>query len=193
MQSSRPRSIWYEACAASGHAMAYAASPRPAGSRTRNKPFGWRRNLGLDLKYGLGPAFTLSATLNPDFGQVEADPSSVNLSANELFFAEKRTFFLEGSDLFKLPIGNGDNPSEGAFYSRRIGAAPPEPDDHDFLEAPQSTTIYGSTGPEGSRHDQAYTGGFSSAALDRGAALGVPSRLQRIRDLEPRPDQRHAR
>ena len=108
-----------------------------------NKQFGWRRNLGLDLKYGLGPAFTLSATLNPDFGQVEADPSSVNLSANELFFAEKRTFFLEGSDLFKLPIGNGDNPIEGAFYSRRIGAAPPEPDDHDFLEAPQSTTIYG--------------------------------------------------
>ena len=108
-----------------------------------NKRFGWRRNIGLDLKYGLGPAFTLSATLNPDFGQVEADPSSVNLSANELFFAEKRTFFLEGSDLFKLPVGNGDNPVEGAFYSRRIGAAPPEPDDHDFLKAPQSTTIYG--------------------------------------------------
>jgi len=108
-----------------------------------NKQFGWRRNIGLDLKYGLGPAFTLSATLNPDFGQVEADPSNVNLSANELFFAEKRTFFLEGSDLFKLPIGNGDNPLEGAFYSRRIGAAPPEPDDHDFLKAPQSTTIYG--------------------------------------------------
>ena len=49
-------------------------------------------NLGLDLKYGLGPAFTLSATLNPDFGQVEADPSQVNLSANELFFAESSIF-----------------------------------------------------------------------------------------------------
>ena len=71
-----------------------------------------------------GPAFTLSATINPDFGQVEADPSQVNLSANELFFAEKRPFFLEGVDLFKLPIGNGDNVIEGAFYSRRIGAAP---------------------------------------------------------------------
>lgn len=109
-----------------------------------NDSYNWRRNVGLDLKYGLGSAFTLSATLNPDFGQVEADPSKVNLSANELFFAEKRPFFLEGVDLFKLPIGNSDNSVEGAFYSRRIGAAPPEPDtDFDYIKAPQSTTIYG--------------------------------------------------
>jgi hypothetical protein len=65
-----------------------------------NSSFAGRGNLGLDLKYGLGPAFTLSATINPDFGQVEADPSQVNLSANELFLAEKRPFFLEGVDLF---------------------------------------------------------------------------------------------
>lgn len=104
----------------------------------------WRKNLGLDVKYGLGPAFTLSATLNPDFGQVEADPSKVNLSANELFFAEKRPFFLEGADLFRLPIGNSDNTVEGAFYSRRIGAAPPDPDtDYDYIKKPDSTTIYG--------------------------------------------------
>src|SRR5262249_31788936 len=94
---------------------------------------------------GLGPAFTLSATLNPDFGQIEADPSKINLSANELFFAEKRPFFLEGSDLFKLPIGNSDNGTEGAFYSRRIGATPAQPDSatFDYIKAPQDTTIYG--------------------------------------------------
>jgi len=109
-----------------------------------NKSIGWRRNIGLDVKYGLGPAFTLSATLNPDFGQVEADPSKVNLSANELFFAEKRTFFLEGSELFKLQIGNSDASPEGAFYSRRIGAAPAVPDvDYDYIKAPQTTAIYG--------------------------------------------------
>ena len=109
-----------------------------------NRRYGWRRNIGLDLKYGLGPAFTLSATLNPDFGQVEADPSKVNLSASELFFAEKRPFFLEGADLFKLQIGNSDNSVEGGFYSRRIGAAPAAPDtDYDFIKAPQSTAIYG--------------------------------------------------
>ncbi|HEY5923071.1 MAG TPA: DUF5916 domain-containing protein [Kofleriaceae bacterium] len=100
-------------------------------------------NAGVDLKYGLGPAFTMSATLNPDFGQVEADPSQVNLSANELFFAEKRPFFLEGADLFKLPIGSGGNQIEGAFYSRRIGAAPPEPDmAYEYIAAPTATTIY---------------------------------------------------
>ena len=102
-----------------------------------------RRNAGVDVRYGLGPAFTLSATLNPDFGQVEADPSQINLSGNELFFAEKRPFFLEGVDLFKLPIGQSDNSPEGAFYSRRIGAAPPAPDmDYDYIKAPTSTTIY---------------------------------------------------
>ncbi|HEX4419210.1 MAG TPA: DUF5916 domain-containing protein [Kofleriaceae bacterium] len=109
-----------------------------------NQPYNWKRNVGLDLKYGLGPAFTLSATINPDFGQVEADPSKINLSASELFFAEKRPFFLEGADLFKLQIGNSDNSVEGAFYSRRIGAAPAVPDvSYDFIKAPDSTTIYG--------------------------------------------------
>jgi hypothetical protein len=109
-----------------------------------NQQYNMRRNIGLDLKYGLGPAFTLSATINPDFGQVEADPSKVNLSGNELFFAEKRPFFLEGVDLFKLPIRNSDNNVEGAFYSRRIGAAPADPGtDYTYIKAPQSTTIYG--------------------------------------------------
>ncbi|HEX3482638.1 MAG TPA: DUF5916 domain-containing protein [Kofleriaceae bacterium] len=103
-----------------------------------------RRSVGLDVRYGLGPAFTLSATINPDFSQVEADPSKINLTANELFFAEKRPFFLEGVDLFKLPIGSTDSSVETAFYSRRIGAAPAPPDiPYDFLDAPAATTIYG--------------------------------------------------
>jgi hypothetical protein len=127
-----------------------------------NQQYNLRRNLGLDLKYGLGPAFTLSATLNPDFGQVEADPSKVNLSANELFFAEKRPFFLEGVDLFKLPIGIGDGGVEGAFYSRRIGAAPAPPDTtFDYLAAPQSTTIYGAAKLTGKT-----AGGWSVGVLD---------------------------
>jgi hypothetical protein len=127
-----------------------------------NRQYNLRRNIGLDLKYGLGTAFTLSATLNPDFGQVEADPSKVNLSANELFFSEKRPFFLEGVDLFKLPIGNSDGSVEGAFYSRRIGAAPAEPDgSFDYLKAPQTTTIYGAAKLTGKT-----TGGWSVGLLD---------------------------
>ncbi|HEX5063022.1 MAG TPA: DUF5916 domain-containing protein [Kofleriaceae bacterium] len=119
-------------------------------------------NAGVDVKFGLGPAFTLSATINPDFGQVEADPSQVNLSANELFFAEKRPFFLEGVDLFKLPIGSGDNLIEGAFYSRRIGAAPAEPDmDYAFIDAPTSTTIYSAAKVTGKTNS-----GWSVGVLD---------------------------
>ncbi|HEV7554183.1 MAG TPA: DUF5916 domain-containing protein, partial [Kofleriaceae bacterium] len=105
-----------------------------------------RRGIGLDLKYGIGPSFTLSATINPDFGQVEADPSQVTLGPFELFYPEKRPFFLEGVDLFKLPIGQNDGSVEGAFYSRRIGGAPlNEPDSYNFINWPTSTTIYGAT------------------------------------------------
>jgi hypothetical protein len=124
-----------------------------------NKPYGLRRDVGLDVKYGLGPAFTISATINPDFGQVEADPSKVNLSASELFFAEKRPFFLEGADLFQLPIRNSGN--EGMFYSRRIGAAPAEPDTYDYIKAPSSTTIYGAAKLTGKT-----TSGWSVGVLD---------------------------
>jgi hypothetical protein len=142
--------------ASSGFGMVPVAAGDPI-----NDNFGLRGNLGLDAKIGLGTAFTLSATLNPDFGQVEADPSQVNLSANELFFAEKRPFFLEGVDLFKLPIGTGDNSVEGAFYSRRIGAAPREPDaDYDFIRAPTSSTIYGAAKLSGK------TAGWSVGVLD---------------------------
>jgi hypothetical protein len=127
-----------------------------------NDRHGFRRSIGLDVKYGLGPAFTISATLNPDFGQVEADPSKVNLSANELFFAEKRPFFLEGSDLFRLQIGNSSNSVEGAFYSRRIGAAPSDPDtDYDYIKKPQATTIYGAAKLTGKT-----SGGWSIGVLD---------------------------
>ena len=108
-----------------------------------NDRTGFRHGIGLDLKYGLGPAFTISATLNPDFGQAEADPSQVNLSVNELFFAEKRPFFIEGMDLFKLPLRNNDS-GEAAFYSRRIGAQPADPDtDFTYIKRPETTTIYG--------------------------------------------------
>lgn len=57
---------------------------------------------GADLKYGLSSNLTLNATINPDFGQVEADPAVLNLSAFEQFFEERRPFFLEGSGIFSF-------------------------------------------------------------------------------------------
>lgn len=83
-------------------------------------------SLGGDIKYGVTSDLTLTATINPDFGQVEADPATINLTAFEIYFPEKRPFFLEGSDIFRF--GNTQtNHSAGnpiTFYSRRIGKGP---------------------------------------------------------------------
>ena len=82
-------------------------------------------NLGVDLKIGVGSNFTLTGTIFPDFGQVEADPANLNLSAFETFFEERRPFFLEGTDIFQF--GKTRSFSSGGsnlFYSRRIGRKP---------------------------------------------------------------------
>ena len=61
-------------------------------------------SVGLDLKYKVGAGLTLTGTVNPDFGQVEADPAVVNLSGFETFFAERRPFFVEGSGNFNFDM-----------------------------------------------------------------------------------------
>jgi hypothetical protein len=91
---------------------------------------------GADLKLGLGPNLTLDATVNPDFGQVEADPAEVNLSAFETFFSERRPFFTEGADLL---AGSGAS----FFYSRRIGQSPHGGADGDYVSRPGNSTILG--------------------------------------------------
>jgi hypothetical protein len=109
------------------------------GNRDRNDPFDDGRNLagrvGGDLKMGLGPSLTLQATVNPDFGQVEADPAEVNLSAFETFFSEKRPFFIEGNQLL---AGAGNY-----FYSRRVGARPRGSAPGDYVDYPSASTILG--------------------------------------------------
>ena len=89
-----------------------------------SNPF-YRRNdaiasAGADLKYGLTSNLTLTATINPDFGQVEADPSVVNLGSFETFFTERRPFFTEGAEIFRLTMA----PELNVFYSRRVGRPP---------------------------------------------------------------------
>src|SRR5712691_5045120 len=110
------------------------------GARDPRNPFDNGANLkargGADLKMGLGPNLTLDAAVNPDFGQVEADPAVVNLSAFEVFFDERRPFFTEGSQLLR---GNGPS----YFYSRRIGAPPRGEAAGDFVDYPHNSTIVG--------------------------------------------------
>ncbi|MBT3384066.1 MAG: carbohydrate binding family 9 domain-containing protein [Prolixibacteraceae bacterium] len=105
-------------------------------------------DIGLDAKIGLTNFLTLDLTINPDFGQVEADPSEVNLSTYETFFEEKRPFFIEGKNIlnYSLQFGDGDLAAEGLFYSRRIGRRPhyyPDLNNGEFTEVPDFTRILG--------------------------------------------------
>ncbi|MFW5947265.1 MAG: DUF5916 domain-containing protein [Gemmatimonadota bacterium] len=97
---------------------------------------------GFDLRYGLGSAFTLDATVNPDFGQVELDPAVINLSAFETFFPEKRPFFVEDARVLDFGLSGGRN---SLFYSRRIGREPRggRPDGATFADVPEQSTILG--------------------------------------------------
>ncbi len=80
----------------------------------------WQRNAGFDLKYGITPSLTLDATYNTDFAQVEVDEQQINLNRFNLFFPEKRPFFLENAGLFAV----GSPGEVEMFFSRRIGIAP---------------------------------------------------------------------
>jgi Domain of unknown function (DUF5916)/Carbohydrate family 9 binding domain-like len=105
-------------------------------------------SIGSDLRYGLPAGLTLTATVNPDFGQVEVDPSVVNLSAFETFFPEKRPFFLEGADVFNFGqvYLNNDYNTVQYFYTRRIGRVPqrfPSGSNITFAQVPDATTIDG--------------------------------------------------
>src|SRR5438094_772948 len=97
-------------------------------STIKNNAFTQQSNLaaGGDIKYRIAPNVTLDATINPDFGQVESDPSVLNLSAYESFFDERRPFFVAGRGLFRADVNcSAVNCSgEGLYYSRRIGRTP---------------------------------------------------------------------
>jgi hypothetical protein len=124
---------------------------------------------GADLKYGITPSLTLDATINPDFGQVEADPSVLNLTAFETFFQERRPFFVQGAGIFSFSVNcsqvncNG----EGLFYSRRIGRAPQL--DYGEPGSPRATTIYGAAKLTG-RLPGGQTVGVLDAVTQRAAS-----------------------
>lgn len=75
---------------------------------------------GLDLFWKPSGKFQLSATLNPDFGQVESDELTVNFSATETFFSDKRPFFTENQSFFDVPFGSYSSNSR-LIYTRRVG------------------------------------------------------------------------
>ncbi|MEO7157000.1 MAG: DUF5916 domain-containing protein, partial [Vicinamibacterales bacterium] len=134
---------------------------------------------GLDFRVGLGTSTTLSAAVNPDFGQVEQDPAVLNLSVFETFFPEKRPFFIEDS---RSLVPN--YPQMPMFHSRRIGQRPNRfaiPAGETLLERPEATTILGATKVTGKVNGWSY-GGLtaltdSEYARVRTAAGGEAERL----------------
>ena len=108
----------------------YASVTNIKEQKTGDNPYYTPNNIsqsfGGDIKYGITSDLTLTATINPDFGQVEADPATINLSAFEIYFPERRPFFLEGSDIFRFGQTQTDFTAgtPNTFYSRRIGRPP---------------------------------------------------------------------
>ena len=124
----------------------YIVSNYHSGPSTPGDPFfdGTAANgrIGVDFSYGLGASFTLDATVNPDFGQVEADPAVINLSAFETFLGERRPFFVEDARIFDFTLSGRNNQ---LFYSRRVGRAPHgrAPHGAEHSRVPENATILG--------------------------------------------------
>ncbi|MSO57323.1 MAG: hypothetical protein EXQ55_10470 [Acidobacteria bacterium] len=74
-------------------------------------------DVGMDVKYSVTPSLTIDATYNTDFAQVEVDTQQINFDRFNLFFPEKRPFFLENAGLFSVGIGG----EAEVFFSRAIG------------------------------------------------------------------------
>jgi len=156
------------------------------------RPYAYKMDGGVDVKYALSSTLRLTGTLNPDFGQVEVDPAVLNLSAYETFFPEKRPFFTEGASIFSFGSGpsnfranfNFFGPS--LFYSRRIGRAPQGTSNltADYIDSPTSTTILGAAKISG-KVGHGWSVGMLDALTARETARFVLTDLRSRETVEP--------
>jgi hypothetical protein len=156
-------------------------APLQAGNPFQKNPDPAGR-VGVDLKYAITPGLTLTATVNPDFGQVEADPAVVNLSAFETFFQERRPFFIEGSGNFSFNCRDCN-----LFYSRRIGRSPrgfPTLADGEYVLRPGESTILGA-GKVTGRVGQFSVGSLVAATQEEAAEIALGT-ARRASVIEPR-------
>lgn len=146
-------------------------------------------NAGIDAKIGVTNNLTLDLTINPDFGQVEADPSEVNLSAYESYFSEKRPFFIEGANIttFGIGIGDGGVGNDNLFYSRRIGRRPrlePDLNDNEYARVPVNTPIIGAAKLTGKTSNGLSIGIIESVAAEGRAEID-DNGTRRYETVEP--------
>ncbi len=150
----------------------------------------WKFNAGLDGKIGITNNMILDFTVNPDFGQVEADASQVNLTAYETYFEEKRPFFIEGKNIYSFSVSGvdgGDMSAENLFYSRRIGRRPqgyPDLADNEYAKVPEFTTILGAAKVSGKTKNGLSYGILESVTQEEKAEIDFEGE-KRYETVEP--------
>ena len=136
--------------------------------------------VGLDAKIGITNDLTLDLTVNPDFGQVDADPGAIALDGFEIFFQERRPFFVENKNVFDFRVGGG---ADNLFFSRRIGRTPQgfttaDGSKGEFEDFPNNTTILGA----------AKFSGKTKNGLSIGALQSITAKEYAAIELDNRPD-----
>ncbi|MDH5366144.1 MAG: carbohydrate binding family 9 domain-containing protein [Cyclobacteriaceae bacterium] len=146
---------------------------------------------GVDGKIGLTSDITLDFTIFPDFGQVEADPSQVNLSAFQVFFREQRPFFIEGNNILDFQVSNsiagGNFNSDNLFYSRRIGGSPhyfPSVGDGEYVDQPNNSKILGSAKITG-KSKNGFSFGLLESVTQQETAIIDNNGDRREEEVEP--------
>ncbi|MDB4884012.1 MAG: putative rane associated hydrolase [Gemmatimonadetes bacterium] len=153
-----------------------------------------RVNAGADIKYNLTSNLTLDATINPDFGQVEVDPATLNLSAYETTYDEKRPFFVANRSAFSFGGTScmfcSNFSSLSVLYSRRIGR-PPQLNGWvssraRYVDAPDDATILGAAKITG-RTSSGYSVGVLDAVTGGETARFIPidGGTERLQSVEP--------
>ncbi|GGG37941.1 hypothetical protein GCM10011344_43480 [Dokdonia pacifica] len=144
----------------------------------------FRLNGGIDAKIGITNDLTLDLTVNPDFGQVDADPGAIALDGFEIFFQERRPFFVENANIFRLGLnGSQDN----LFFSRRIGRSPQgfstaDGSKGEFEDFPINSTILGAAKFSGKTKDGWSIGALQSITANEFAEIELDDR-EEVRDL----------
>jgi hypothetical protein len=153
--------------------------------------FDKKLSAGLDGKYAVTNDLILDFTINPDFGQVEADPSQVRIDGFQNFFEEKRPFFIESRNIFDYQltgsITGGDFDADMLFYSRRIGGSPhgyPNVADGEYVKYPQNTAILGAAKFSG-KTKKGWSIGLLECLTERSNAVIDKAGVRRKELVEP--------
>ncbi len=148
--------------------------------------------VGLDAKIGITNDLTVDLTVNPDFGQVEADPSAIALDGFQIFFREQRPFFVENKNIFDFNVSESEAGNtfgfDNVFYSRRIGRSPqgsPDTNDNEFVEQPDNTPIIGAAKFSGKTKNGLAIGVLESVTAKRYAVISQEDGTRRKEVVEP--------